>query len=567
MNLRFTLVVVAVLLLVACQNLTLKKPNAVLATLELPMGNSLQSQALSMPNESGLVFTPSDVAAVCTDVASNLRYLFRTFTVQNNSGATLTNLQLHAYDKSGNLGGSALKNIADFGGNPAPDISQVVPRHGMNCSTVPFVPDSNRADLQLYSSSQISNRTTLAGAALSSGEDLLGYGYLVRQRSTPNADNLERTLASGESGTVTVGLRVPNTVGAAYSFTMTFLVFADDTSNELVQAPEDQLQGTTAGLSSLPSGVARVSVLGGAACGLSGANRFQSAIRLAMPNTGAITESELDAPTINTIVTDNNAVSFPNGIFTTPDGGAVCYTQSITAPLNFTVEIDKNIHLLGGENVVLRGNGLLVLKIAPGNLTVKISGLSIEDGTNNLGPAAGIQTNSTLILRGSTIRKHFATLRANLPVAVKGGGVYSTASVKLFYSRIADNIAAGSTASQTVLGGSPGYSGGAAYGGGIYITGASSVLTLVASSIDTNKAFGGAGEMGCPIMFEPPPPFSPGGNGGEAAGGGVYLENGATVVGGTMVQNNQANGASGSPGCGGAPSGTDGASGSANIAP
>jgi hypothetical protein len=93
------------------------------------------------------------------------------------------------------------------------------------------------------------------------------------------------------------------------------------------------------------------------------------------------------------------------------------------------------------------------------------------------------------------------------------------------------------------------------------------VLTLVASSIDTNNAWGGSGEVGCPRMISLPPPFNPGGNGGEAAGGGVYLENGATVVGGAMVQNNQAAGALGSPGCGGAPNVTDGASGPANIAP
>jgi hypothetical protein len=327
----------------ACQTLPIptQKSNA----LELRIGNTLETQA-AFQTETGLTFSPESVALVCDDAQS--------FVVQNNTGNSLTNLQLHAYNKAGNSGSTALKSISSFGGNTSPDATQALPRHGIgaSCSTAPFVPSADYADLQLYTDSEITTRTTLAASSLNANEYLLGYGFLVRQRaSQTNADSNNRTLANGESGFVTIALRVPTGSSSAYSFSMTFLTFTD-ALNELVQTPEDQLAGTTAGLNSLPRGVDRVSLLGGAACGLSNSNRFQTKLILAKNSSSTITDSELNAPSITTIISssaDTGSGSLRDAIANAASGDTICFTQSIT--LSSELSVGKNLNILAGENV------------------------------------------------------------------------------------------------------------------------------------------------------------------------------------------------------------------------
>ncbi len=511
------------------------------STFELRMGSNTLGVQAAYQTETGLSFTPESVALACDDVQSGYRYIQRRFVVQNNTGSTLTNLQIHAYNKTGNTSSTALKSITGFGGNASPDATQALPRHGVgaSCSTAPFVPSANYADLQLYTDAEITSRTTLAVSSLAANEYLLGYGYLVRQRaSQTDADSNERTIQNGESGFVTIALRVPVGLNSTYNFSMTFLTFTD-TVNELVQTPEDQLAGTTAGLSALPSGVSRVSVLGGAACGLSGTNRFQTKLILAKNSNSTVTDSELNTPIITTTVSsnaDSGAGSLRDAITNAASGDTICFTQSIT--LSSELSIGQSLNILASQNVTLSGNTTTrVLNISAG--TVNLYGFVVQNGSSNAG--GGINNAATLRLFGMTIRNNSAK---GLPAL--GGGVYSTGAITALYSSIINNNTQTFDAPPFGLGIF-------AYGGGVYLNNTN--LALVASQVSSNTAIGGKGGMGMNGIFQNVGPTQIcifpnqiGQQGGEAKGGGVYRFGSSTVSGSGLVSNNIVMGGAGGDG-------------------
>jgi hypothetical protein len=536
-------------LLAACQ-IYPAPSSAKVTTIELGIGNNLAAQmgGVSYQTDTGITFTPLPTV-ICDDIQSNLRYIYRRFTVANNTGSTLTNLQLHAYKKTGSANNTALKSITNFGGVTA-DATVAQPRHGIGaaCGTAPFVPTADYADLQLYTDTEITSRTTLAGTNLLSGEDLLGYGYLVRQRSPQtNADSDSRTIANGESGFVTIALKIPKETGNTYNFNMTFLLFTDISgTKELVQTPEDQFAGTTAGLTQAQltaDGAARVSVLGGAACGLSGSNRFQGKVIIAknLSTATTITDSELNAPTITTTVTSNldtGAGSLRQAIADAAAGDTICFTQNIILT-SAELSIAKNLTILAGEAVSISGNNARrVLNISSGN-TINLYGFTVKQGRILpvsvlilTGSGGGILNAGTLNLFGMTISNNYVE---NTSIAT-GGGIYTTGDITARFTQIKNNTAQGA------------YSGDG-QGGGVYLS--NKTLTLVASSISSNTASGGRGAPGIDGVIDPRSgdciiPPTKGSNGGNAFGGGVYKAGpNSIIVGSGLVTGNTASGGTG----------------------
>lgn len=522
-------------LLAACQ-ISPAPSNTKVTAIELGIGNNLAAQAATFQTETGIIFTPG-LTVVCNDVPSNLRYIYRRFTVVNNTGSSLTNLQLHAYKKTGNANKTALKSINDFGGVATPDATAAQPRHGLGAScaiTPPFKPSADYADLQVYTDTEITSRTTLAGTNLASGENLLGYGYLVRQRSPQtNADAVDRTIENGESGFVTIALKIPKEIGETYNFSMTFLLFTDTSgTKELVQTPEDQFAGTTAGLTQAQlttDGSARVSVLGGAACGLSGSNRVQERVLLAEDPVDNVYDSELKASSITTTVTSNTdtgAGSLRQAISDATTGSTLCFTQNIILT-SAELSITKNLTILAGEGVSISGNNARrVLNISSGN-TLNLYGFTVKQGFTPNSGGAGILNDGVLNLFGMTISNN----NSESSVVATGGGIQSNGAVSVKYSQIKTNSTKG-----TGTGAVP------ALGGGIYIKDAN--LTLVASTITGNTATGGNGLRGqdaSRVTFGTMSFCSPakvGGTGGSASGGGVYKAGTVTVNGSGLVSGN-----------------------------
>ncbi len=526
---------------------------------EIDFGN-LKTQAGSFQSETGIVINPIASAVVCTDATSNVRYIYRSFTVTNTTGSSLENLQLHAYKKLGNVNSSALKNIVDFGGNTNSSlVSSVQPRHGLgSCTTAPFAPDPAKADLQVYSSAEITARTTSAGTNLDSGELLLGYGYLARQRGAQSvSDSDDRTIANNESATVTIGLKVPNTANSVYSFSMTFLLFTDMV-RELVQTPEDVLAGTTAGLAALPVGTARVSLLGGAACGLSGNNRYQKQIVIADTGSTQRFDAETQNPAGAVIVISSNADSGLGSLRTAISDaqsiGIFCFTQPIA--LNSSLVIDKNIYLLAGENAALNGTNSttgIISVSSSGNLC--LYSVTVENGRDTNGTGGGIKNAGTTTLFGTRVQNNRAA-PSTQGGAAQGGGIQNSGTLTLQYSKISSNIAQGADTTSVIAAPSNdvilnGEVGGHARGGGIYSTNA---VTLQSSLVSNNAVLGGKGangfdayDFGADRDCDGRP--GNGGNGGDALGGGVYLGTGGTLNGAALVSGNlYTSGIGGSPG-------------------
>ncbi len=530
------------------------RPGAIAALQKSSAASTLS--AVSQPvkvvvgqSRTGLTFTATGAAVVCNDTANNLRYLSRSFTVTNNTGKTLTNLQLHAYTKPGNANGTALNSLSGFGGAATPDPSQALPRHGMRCdSALPLAPDSLRADLQLYSAADLADRTALM-TDLPAGSYLLGYGFLAQQRSTDtDTDHNPRTLAQGETAQVTVAFRVPVGTDAVYSFKTSFVLFTGDSRQELVQTPEDQRAGTTAGLAVLPTGSARVGVLGGAACGLTGSNRFQTSVLVAKTANTEVTDRELDVPPGITTITSaasSGPGSLQEAISNAAAGAALCFDQEILA---IGLTIDRDLTLLGGENAALNGqNSFRVLQITAG--TVNLSGFRIYNGRSDVG--AGIHNAGNLILRNMRIVANTAGSDAE----ARGGGIFSTGPVQLYDTTVSGNAAVGDPGAADTGAGAA--TGGAASGGGVYLLNAS--LKLVRSTITQNQTVGGQGGAGRhgveEIQGTEPPGFAfcsviptSGGSGGNAEGGGVYKGGSSTVENTEGVFNNASVGGDGGPG-------------------
>ena len=538
----------------SCQT-TPQISNQSLGMVELGFNQVLQAQAGAFQTESGITFNPTGVAVVCTDAISNVRYLYRSFTVTNNTGSSLENLQLHAYKKTGNVNSSALKSIVDFGGNTNSTlVNSVQPRHGVgSCSTAPFAPDPAKADLQVYSSAEITSRTTSAGTNLDSGELLLGYGYLARQRGTQSvSDSDDRTTAHTESATVTIGLKVPNTANSVYSFSMTFLIFTD-TVRELVQTPEDVLAGTTAGLAALPVGTARVSLLGGAACGLSGNNRYQKQIVISDTGSTQRFDTETQNPAGAVIVISSNADSGLGSLRTAINDaqsiGIFCFTQPIA--LNSSLAIDKNIYLLAGENAALDGtNSTTGIISVSSNGILRLYGVTVENGRDTSGTGGGIKNAGAATLFGTRVQNNRAAPSTQGGTA-QGGGIQNSGTLTVQYSKISSNTAQGKDATGQVAVTRNGQVGGHAQGGGIYSTNA---VTLQSSSISNNAVIGGKGAnggFGDDFETDGVCDLRPGngGNGGDALGGGIYLGTGGTLNGAALVSGNLfTSGLGGSPG-------------------
>jgi uncharacterized delta-60 repeat protein len=236
--------------LVACQTAptpVIEKPEyQLLGKLEVAFGESplgvsrakftparLDSQAVV--NESQLTFT-ADTFTTAVRTADNNRFLNAKFTIRNNTGATLQNLLLVAAHRTGNSGGSAIKNINNFNNVNLNNYARAIkPSHAMSGNgTVSVV--ANQEHLALLSEYDVDRMTTDAGTALGVGEYLLPYGYLASKiGASTDLDNYYNipNNASTDTGEVTLAMRVDGTneppAANAYRFTFTAMVFGQAT--------------------------------------------------------------------------------------------------------------------------------------------------------------------------------------------------------------------------------------------------------------------------------------------------------------------------------------------------
>ncbi|MDR6220874.1 hypothetical protein [Deinococcus soli (ex Cha et al. 2016)] len=203
-----------------------------IGTVELPISTDprLSGQALTF-REGDVTVTRLGAASV--QRAGGFDYLRAQFEVKNVGSTPFGNLTLVAVAKQGNVGGTPIKAITDFGGVPSRDqdalMPLVVPTPAVAAAAsgaLSLVADA--ADFAALPDAEVAALPSQAGWATVYGpqDTPLNYGFTV---SRCGAGACARLLNSGESGTVNVALRVPTSasVGAAYGFLMTFALVND----------------------------------------------------------------------------------------------------------------------------------------------------------------------------------------------------------------------------------------------------------------------------------------------------------------------------------------------------
>lgn len=222
-------------------------------------------------------------------VPTSERFLNASFSVTNNGALTLNNLTFIAYHKTGNANGSAFSNVQDFSGgtiNADNLVLALKPTNAMKTSGASVVVDNDKADLQVFTTSEASALDTAASSAglLQAGEFTLEYGYVTRHctsncATTPTWD---RSLPPAATGNLTIALRVPQTgdagAGSGYRYTMQFLVF-EDANSRVTQSLDEQNDNTQASSRATSLAASTVNTLAGST--FTGINRFVCSVRTA----------------------------------------------------------------------------------------------------------------------------------------------------------------------------------------------------------------------------------------------------------------------------------------------
>ncbi len=240
-------------LLVACNATPATlEPAKILGTLEVNFGTGLSRNSARFfptrtltPKPDSSISASSKSFVVLDDlgVTPTQRTLTAVYNITNNSGASLSNLSLVAYAKTGNANASALKSINTFGGAPSnSDVNGVKPAQGTNGSDLV---SEFHSDLQVYTPTESAALTSsaLTASIINPGEYSLEYGFVARANATSHS----RTIANGATGQVALSMRLPAAadVSAGTRFVMTFIVAQND-STHVVQSLEEPINGAAA---------------------------------------------------------------------------------------------------------------------------------------------------------------------------------------------------------------------------------------------------------------------------------------------------------------------------------
>ncbi len=208
-----------------------------------------------------------------------MQYINAQFNVNNLLASSLTDLTLIAYQKTGNMGGTALKNVYNFGGssiyatNDAAGIAfarAVKPVNAPSSVSPNFVVNNAGADLQLFSESELTPLQTAANTAnelsTAGGEYLLPYGFVARNGGSSRVMNA----STNNAGTVNIAIQVPTSNSSAlttgYRFTMTFVIFDAPVATRVSESLKEQGAGSGANTRKTSFGPQNCSRLAARAC-------------------------------------------------------------------------------------------------------------------------------------------------------------------------------------------------------------------------------------------------------------------------------------------------------------
>lgn len=183
------------------------------------------------------------VIAQATDDGTT-RYINASFEFSNASPVAFSNLSFYAYNQAANnAGGTAIKNLTNFGGSSvAASAQRLRPTHPMTATgagTAAII--AGREDLQVFSTAEAAAAETAATPGiLSAADTVLEYGFTARGIDASGAPTGARSIAVGAKGRITPAFKLPSgsVTGAPYSFVATFLI-ADELVTRVTRSPEE----------------------------------------------------------------------------------------------------------------------------------------------------------------------------------------------------------------------------------------------------------------------------------------------------------------------------------------
>jgi uncharacterized delta-60 repeat protein len=389
----------------------------------LVRSNGIVTQAIRTTAQ--ISFTAPTALGVTTDAGNNVQYISAKFNVNNlMPSISVHDLTLIAYQKSGNVGQTALKSITDFTGGALNQVAFAQAVQPVNPPlSIPFAVDNANSDLQFFTESELTALQTTADSAnelsISGGEYLFPYGFVARASATSRGLP-ENTNAAG---TINVSIRVPSSNSSssdtAYRFSMTFIIFDAPVTTRVSESLEEQAA----------SGAETRGNAGGF-------NTNQVAV-VAGSSLLKTNDKLVNACRVRTAGTSLSPVAFL--VATAPIVTSASFDQCFAAAgvrqfsLNAAQETLKGMALQSDEKIVLVGNttsattgsDFLVVRLNPdgsfdrsfgtnGRVTFDVLG----NNTNDQATAVVLQADGKIVIGGSVgtlnnTAEDFAVIRVN----------------------------------------------------------------------------------------------------------------------------------------------------------
>jgi uncharacterized delta-60 repeat protein len=374
------------------------------------------SQAL-LSNQNAIAFSSNQFQAI---VSGGNKFLVAKFNVSNNSGAAIDDLTLVAEHQLTNEGETALKNVQNFQNvNLTTYAESIKPAHAMSNATTVL---GSEADTQFFTETEIAALETQASSLLPNGEYLFPYGYVARATGS----SISRNLGTGATGTLTVGVQVPNTnePGSQVNrFSMTFIAFSQPTASRVSESLEEQ---TSSGADTRATGfsASQIAVLAGTSLSTSkditnacrvrtvGSSASPNAFLTAAPSTSVTTLDQcFGAAGIRNISPATNIQETMNDMIIQTDGKIVLVGSSGVAANATRDWIIVRLNPDGSYDRSFGTNGIVTIDFNA-NADVAFSVIQQTDGKLLVGGYGTMTSRDFAIVRletNGTLDPNFAT--------------------------------------------------------------------------------------------------------------------------------------------------------------
>jgi hypothetical protein len=530
---RFVAGVFLLTFIVACQQQTPRWSNsgAVLGRLELNVDagatnarGALRPQSLVPGGD--LPFSRTVALSKTYDATNNRYFWWVRYEFTNNTGATLNNVVLMAYNKSGNAAGSALGSLRDASSGTALSTTDAEtfarkarPTNPMQGA--PLVVSNASADLQLFSEAETTTlqNEALAGTGfLSSGENLLPYGFALHQSRS------DRSIPPGEKGVVNLALSIPDAGAASnYAFNMSFLVFENPLGITRVSESIEE-QGLNSGVRSraatLGAGVTVNAVQGSALLSYPGnlvttlPNVRIASSQNALREITVSSNADIGAGSLRDAIANLGA----DGIITLVGSGSRPMEILLDSALKIEHKVILNFKPASASAPIalsaIRSQDRGVEVTSTGYLHLSSSGNAYLVGGNFTVNGGCIHNSGTLIMRFISVWDCSTTSNNPAQPDAYGGAIYNAGVLRVDNAEFSGNSISGyggqdgTNARGAGTSGGNGENGGNGFGGVIYNSGSfeiqsssfkvgSNVTSPIGpSSGRSNKALGGDGGSG-----------------------------------------------------------------------